>query len=218
MAKSNRDRVSEIMDALREGLGPFVLREYKQIYKGARYLQEIELTLNSNIYAAPHLPDDETALAKVDVQGWLNLMARQWNDVFKNRLGKSERSFVEELREARNDWAHQKSFTNDEAYRIADTATLLLKAVGAPKQAQIARDVANELLRLRFEAEQKDSKKSTAPLSEAPMTTSPGLRPWRLVVKPHPDVASGRYIQAEFAADLAQVVQGRADPEYGDPK
>src|SRR5690606_16320312 len=58
----------------------------------------------------------------------------------------------------------------------------------------------------------------TSPLSEAPTTTSPGLRPWRLVVKPHPDVASGRYIQAEFAADLAQVVQGKADPEYGDPE
>jgi predicted AAA+ superfamily ATPase len=218
MAKSNRDRVSEVMDALKEGLGPFVLREYKQIYKGARYLQEVELTLNSSAYSAPHLPDEQTALHKIDVQGWLNLMVRQWNDVFKTRLGKAERSFVGELQEARNDWAHQKPITNDEAYRIADTATRLLEAVGAPKQAQVARDVAQELLRLRFEAEQKASKKSTSPLSEAPTTTTPGLRPWRLVVKPHPDVASGRYIQAEFAADLAQVVQGKADPEYGDPK
>ena len=218
MAKSNRDRVSEVMDALKEGLGPFVLREYKQTHKGSGYLQEIERTLNSSAYAAPYLPDEATALAKVDVHGWLNLMSRQWNEVFKTRLGKAERSFVEELREARNDWAHQKSFTNDEAYRIADTAARLLEAVGAPKQAQIARDVAQELLRLRFEAEQKASKKVTAPLSEAPTTTTPGLKPWRLVVKPHPDVASGRYIQAEFAADLAQVVQGKADPEYGEPK
>jgi hypothetical protein len=218
MAKSNRDRVSEVMDALKEGLGPFVLREYKQIHKGARYLQEVELTLNSSAYSAPHLPDEATALTEVDVQGWLNLMVRQWNDVFKTRLGKAERSFVGELQEARNDWAHQKPFTNDEAYRIADTATRLLEAVGAPTQAQAARDIAQELLRLRFEAEQKQAKKKTGSLDEAPTTTTPGLRPWRLVVKPHPDVASGRYIQAEFAADLAQVVQGKADPEYGDPK
>ncbi|MCC6801844.1 MAG: DUF499 domain-containing protein [Anaerolineae bacterium] len=218
MAKSNRDRVGEVLDALKEGLGPFVLREYKQFHKGGRYLQEIELTLNSGAYSAPHLPDEAAALAKVDIQGWLNLMVRQWNDIFREKLGKSERSYVGELQDARNDWAHQKPFTNDEAYRAADTATRLLEAIGAPTHAQITREVAQELLRLRFEAEAKQAKKQTGPLDEAKPLTSPGLKPWRLVVKPHPDVASGRYIQAEFAADLAQVVQGKADPEYGDPK
>ena len=43
------------------------------------------------------------------------------------------------------------------------------------------------------------------------------LKPWREVVTPHPDVASGGYEQAEFAADLAQVVAGAADLEYQDP-
>ena len=218
MAKSNRDRISEIMDALKTGLGPFVLREYKFYYKGSRYLQEVELTLNTNAYSAPHLPDEETALREVDVQGWLNLMIRNWNDVFRSKLGHVERSYVGELLSARNDWAHQAAFTNDQAYRVADTAARLLLAVSAPNEAQTAQNIAQELLRLRFEAEQKASRKANGPLSEAPTTTSPGLRPWRLVVKPHPDVASGRFIQAEFAADLAQVVQGKADPEYGDPK
>lgn len=221
MAKSNRDRVSEVMDALKDGLAPFVLREYKFIYKGARYLQEIELTLNSNAYSAPHLPDEQAALDNIDLQGWLNLMIRKWNDVFKNKLGHVERSYVGELLSARNTLAHpteKNAFTNDAAYRVADTAARLLLAISAPNEAQIAQNIAQELLRLRFEAEQKASKKTTTPLSEAPTTTAPGLRPWRLVVKPHPDVASGRYIQAEFAADLAQVVQGKADPEYGDAK
>lgn len=219
MAKSNRDRIGEIIDALKEGLGPFVLREYKQFHKGSRYLQELELTLTTNVYSAPHLPDEKTALAEVDAQGWLNLMVRQWNEIFREKLGKSERSYVFELQDARNDWAHQKkAFTNDEAYRIADTATRLLEAVNAPKQAQIAREIAQELLRLRFDTEAKQATKKTGPLSEAPTTTTRGLKPWRFVVKPHPDVASGRYNQAEFAADLAQVVQGKADPEYGDPQ
>lgn len=218
MAKSNRDRVSQVMDALKEGLGPFVLREYKQIHKGARYLQEIELTLNSSTYAAPHLPDEKTALAKVDVQGWLNLMVRQWNDVFKIRFGKAERSYVGELQDARNDWAHQKSFTHDEAYRIADTAMRLLEAIGAPDQAQMTREVSKELLRLRFEEEQKKAQKEPSPVQPVPTTTTSGLRPWRMVVKPHPDVANGRYLQAEFAADLSQVVQGKAAAEYSDPK
>ena len=44
------------------------------------------------------------------------------------------------------------------------------------------------------------------------------LTPWREVVTPHPDVAAGRYHQAEFAADLAAVVAGNTAPEYQDPK
>ena len=218
MAKSNRNRVSEIMDALRSGLPPFILREYKFYYKGSRYLQEVELTLNTHSYSAPHLPDEETALRQVDIHGWLNLMWRQWNDIFRNKLGHAERNYVSELMTARNDWAHQAAFTNDDAYRVADTATRLLEAIGAPKEAQVTKEIAQDLLRLRFQNEAKKSKKQTGSLDEAPTTTTPGLKPWRMVVKPHPDVASGRYNQAEFAADLAQVVQGKADPEYGDPQ
>jgi predicted AAA+ superfamily ATPase len=43
------------------------------------------------------------------------------------------------------------------------------------------------------------------------------LKPWREVVMPHDDVASGRYQQAEFAADLWQVHLGEGTAEYRDP-
>lgn len=43
------------------------------------------------------------------------------------------------------------------------------------------------------------------------------LKPWREVVTPHPDVAEGRYHNAEFAVNLAEVVAGTADREYQDP-
>ena len=36
-------------------------------------------------------------------------------------------------------------------------------------------------------------------------------------MEPHPDVAQGRYRNAEFAADLAQVARGEASFEYQDP-
>lgn len=219
MAKSNRDRVGDILELLKVGLGPFILREYKFYYKGARYLQEIELTLSSNAYSPPHLPDETIALREVDIQGWLNLMIRNWKDIFSTKLGHVERSYIGELLSARNEWAHQQSFTNDQAYRIVDTASRLLRAVGATKEADLCDEIANELLRLRYDAEAKHStKKKGVTMGDAPTTTTQGLKPWRLVVQPHDDVANGRYIQAEFAADLAQVVQKKADPEYGDPQ
>lgn len=43
------------------------------------------------------------------------------------------------------------------------------------------------------------------------------LTPWREIVTPHPDVATGRYHQAEFAANLGDVIAGNADTEYQDP-
>lgn len=42
------------------------------------------------------------------------------------------------------------------------------------------------------------------------------LKPWREIIIPHKDVASGKYQQAEFAADLAQVLAGNAEIEYQD--
>jgi len=44
-----------------------------------------------------------------------------------------------------------------------------------------------------------------------------GLPCWREVMEPHPDVAQGRYRNAEFAADLAQVARGEGSFEYRDP-
>lgn len=42
------------------------------------------------------------------------------------------------------------------------------------------------------------------------------LKSWREVIIPHKDVAGGKYQQAEFAADLAQVLSGKAEIEYQD--
>ena len=40
------------------------------------------------------------------------------------------------------------------------------------------------------------------------------IKSWRDIIKPHNDVAQGRYKNAEFAADLAQVARGEGSPEY----
>ena len=44
------------------------------------------------------------------------------------------------------------------------------------------------------------------------------LKPWRDVIMPHEDVASGCYQQAEFAADLWQVHLGEGTDEYRVPQ
>ncbi len=61
-----------------------------------------------------------------------------------------------------------------------------------------------ELRRLMFDEQVRGEKRKVGgSLIEAAATGA--LKPWREVVTPHADVASGRYQQAEFAADLWQV-------------
>ena len=44
------------------------------------------------------------------------------------------------------------------------------------------------------------------------------IKPWREIAEPRDDVCSGNFQQAEFAADISAVHQGRAGNEYQDPE
>ena len=136
----------------------------------------------------------------------------QWNQVFRDNPGFSERSLVSELREVRNKWAHQETFSTDDTYRALDSAARLLTAISAPQADEIEK-MKMELLRLRFDEQVRGEKRKSAGTAiESPVPAS--LKPWREVVTPHKDVASGRYQQAEFAADLWQVHLGEGTDEY----
>lgn len=215
MAITNKERVGRVLDIAREGLLPFVLREYRAAYKG-EVVREIEAVL------APNNPDgrppaghtNQALLTEaIDTQACLQLLWRRWNDLFQDKLGHPGRAYVSELIQARNDWAHTGRFDNNQAYRIADTAGLLLKMISAAGEAAKVEKISQELLRLRYENEAKREIANPTPQANNPA----GLSPWRQVIQPHPDVATGRYTQAEFAADLSQVLAGIAQSEYQEP-
>jgi len=210
MAISNHERVGRALKLLQEGLYPFVEREMKAIHND-RWL----------IPASSSLPDSyvrnknvQTVLQE-DVSALLIVIWEQWNNIFKNPLGQSERTLVSELRNTRNDWAHKPTFSTDDTYRALDSITRLLTAIAAPEADQVEKQK-QELLRIRFEEQARQQTRRTAvvPTEGQPMT---GLKPWREIATPHPDVASGRFQQAEFAADLWEVYLDQGSDEYRDP-
>jgi len=71
----------------------------------------------------------------------------QWNQVFRYKLGMAERSLVSELREYRNRWAHQDLFSDDDSYRVLDSAQRLLMAVGAHEAATLIEDRKIDVMR-----------------------------------------------------------------------
>ena len=211
MAQTNHERVGRALETLNKGLQPFIEREMQSVY-GERWMQEAASSLRDY-----HMVSAHNGELSGDTQVLLMVMWDQWTTVFRNVLGHAERSLVSELRETRNKWAHQNVFSTDDAYRALDSIQRLLTAVSAATQASEVERQKQELLRLRFDEQARNEtrKIATAPLEGKP---SNGLRPWREIVAPQPDVASGRFQLAEFAADLAQVHRGVGSDEYRLPR
>jgi len=210
MAQSNHERVGKALELLNSGLKPFVEREMLAKY-GTRWQYEALKSLREQ-----HLSGDDEEI-HLDTQGLMLIVWDQWNMVFNRVLGHSERSIVSELRDTRNHWAHQKPFSGDDTYRALDSMQRLLTAVSAMQQAGEVERQKQELLRIRFDEQVRNEtrKVAVAPIEGRPTM---GLRPWREVVTPQLDVTSGRYLFAEFAADLGQVHRGAGSDEYRVPR
>ena len=207
MALSNHERVGKSLEVLKAGLPAYVERELKNAH-GTNWLATAKQILGPGIQigGTEKAPDWDAA-------GLLRVMWECWNDIFGKTLGRAERSIVSELMEIRNKWAHQKPFSTDDAYRALDSMHRLLNAVGASKEADELESQKAELMRVKFDEQARHERRKTQATLGLEAGTAAGLKPWREVVTPHPDVASGRYQQAEFAADLWQVYRASFSPE-----
>ena len=205
MVMANPERISRALDHLRDGLGP-KCEETWQGFFGDDWLDQV----NSRL----HHPD--TNPSTNDVAFLFKGMKVTWNDVFGHGFPPAIRSLVFELSEVRNGWAHQQAFSTDDTSRALDSMERVLEAFGNADQRKEIRDLRRDLVRQMFDEESRSERRKTAakPTEGEPQA---GLTPWREIITPHADVASGRFDQAEFAADLFEVANGTADEEYQDP-
>lgn len=160
----------------------------------------------------------------LDVARCLVLIDVLWNEIFKKKLSLEHRNWVKELITTRNKWAHKGGgdFTSDNACRALDTMARLLEQIDS----ESTEEIRGLLRQIRYGT--SDASTSITRIQNVPASTEPsgnvlnntpqqGLTPWRFAIEPHPDVAKGLYLQAEFAADLFQVFKGTALLEYQDP-
>ena len=209
MAKSTRQHVFEGMELLPEGLIPFVEKRLESSLTGHWQLQVVERIQGLR-------PNSKGEVAW-DQQGLLKTIMLFWRDAFSAVLGHSERSYVSELLEVRNRLSHNETFTYDDAERALDTMRRLMEAISAGDVAEQLSKMRDTILRTKFaELARNEERRKTKRLDIAVETVG-GLLPWREVVEPHQDVATGEFQQAEFAADLAKVHNGSAPSEYRNP-
>ena len=206
MVMANNDRISKALDLLRDGLRPACEQTWQGFY-GDDWLNHINGLL--------HHPDKQPNTD--DIAYLLKCIKVTWNEVFGHGLPAATRSLIFELADVRNTWAHKGTFSSDDTVRALDSMERVLREFGDADQRNALKSLRRDLMRQMFDEESRSERRRTAakPTEGQPQA---GLTPWRKIITPHADVASGRFDQAEFAADLFEVASGDADPEYQDPE
>ena len=218
MAKSdsNRDRIGRMFEILAPPLEEFIARAVEpELDDGIEWSQLVALkdTKKKGSADKSYDKDDPQVQLRMLTENVPHHVKPGWYP-FDGQLSPTQRSFASELRDVRNEWAHMKSFSDDDAYRALDTAERFLYGIGAATAGEEVRGVRLELRRV---ASDKDDRKALK--SAIVMPQSEGLTPWRDVLPPHDDVATGNFQAAEFAADLYKVSTRSADAgdDYAEP-
>ena len=209
MAKSTRQSVFEGMELLPAALVPFVEKRLESSLTGHWQLQVVEKLQGLRPNNKGEIAWDQSAL--------FNAMDRFWSEAFRAVLGRAERALVNELVDVRNKLAHNDTFTYDDAERALDSMRRLMEAISAGEIADQLGKMRDTILRTKFTELQRNEERRKTRLDISVETTA-GLLPWREVVEPHQDVATGEFLQAEFAADLGKVHNGSAASEYLNPQ
>lgn len=224
---TNHDLVTKGFNRLLEALIPYIVHELIQTYDSDFWQAGVMVKLRDDQKRG--LPTNGTVnelASSLDIAKCLLLMEINWREVFGKKLPRDCKNYVIELKGKRNEWAHKglEDLTDSNAFRALDTMSRLAEQIDPEAAADI-----NALLR---QVRYGSAEGSTAVTSNAGggAVAAParrkaleqtkavrGLPSWREVMEPHIDVAEGRYKNAEFAADLAQVARGKGELEYRDP-
>ena len=214
MAISNRDRVGKMFELIAPALDDFIARSVApQLPEGTSWTRLVEMKdTKKGVEGKEYHALDPQVQLRMLTENIPHSLKAGWYP-FDDAIGRVGQGYCKELREARNDWAHNKSFSDDDAYRALDTAERLLAAIGAPSVADEVKSIRLGLRRLTADKDDRKVLKSAAVTPE-----SAGLRPWREVLAPHDDVATGNFQAAEFAADLHKVAATEeAGKDYAEP-
>ena len=224
---TNHDLVTKGFNRLLEALIPYIVHELIQTYGTDFWQAGVMVKLHDDQKRG--LPTNGTVnelASSLDIAKCLLLMEINWREVFGKKLPRDCKNYVIELKGKRNEWAHKglEDLTDSNAFRALDTMSRLAEQIDSDATNDI-----NALLRqVRYGSAEgsiavtsntvADAEEIPARRKELEQTKAvSGLPSWRDVIEPHMDVAEGRYKNAEFAADLAQVARGKGELEYRDP-
>lgn len=206
-------------------MAAYIAQEMSREYKGS-WWQEVLTSIGDQGWDLPSSGEWSKLVDSLDVANCLRLIDRQWGALFRKHLSRDRRAWANELMGVRNTVSHAGSqdIPQDDAERALDTMARLC----ADFDLQGAEEIRTILRELRYGTSMGSTTVTEANVAPEPpkkktevgiLTRISGskLPSWREIIEPHPDVAQGRYLNAEFAADLSQVARGEGAFEYRDP-
>lgn len=137
---AHHDSISQALTVLAEALGPDIEQRLQAAY-GDDWRSRLQAGFRD-----PRRFEKVDGKIDWDAQLVLTVMWDHWNVLFRGTLGHLERSLVSELREFRNQWAHQKPLSFDDAYRVLDSIERLLRALQLAPPAEDVAVMKRELL------------------------------------------------------------------------
>ena len=174
---------------------------------------------------AQSLGRGETVAGSIEFSDFPHLVNRRWREVFAEEFN-NEHTVLNQLWlavEARNRVSHrgegdiEVDYVQAHLYHVA----AILDRIHVPDAAAEVRGISEGLNAEPSTLAQRAPEQASQADSAGRAAESPpgnGLKPWREVAPPNSDVTDGTLREAEFAADLQLVYDGRADATvYGQP-
>lgn len=215
MNEKNHSDIGRAMNfILRPMLAASIQRELSRYYGAGQWWRRgvLDALYTEQKRFLPTSGTYEELTDKLDIQLCITLIEYHWREIFSKTAPRGYFNWIKELKTIRNSWAHdQNAFDDATTIRALDTMAQISASIDTEATEQL-RTMWNEKLNRQSKTEpEKDN------IEEVFKTPSSNLKSWRNVIEPNPDVAKGRYRQAEFAADLAQVVRNEGSSEYLNP-
>jgi Swt1-like HEPN len=130
--REGRAYIDRLLADFRSGLEPFVLTVLKSSH-GADWYAVLRNTPDLRVAADAHKVQlDATALVRV--------VLTHWDVTFSQVLRPSDRSLLFEIRNIRNQWAHQATISFDDIDRLADNVIRLLTSINAEHVERVIRE------------------------------------------------------------------------------
>lgn len=99
----------------------------------------------------PFVTNRTGLIVETDPSALIRLMLDRWDDAFHAVLGYHGKNLLYEIRDVRNDWAHnRRAFTDDDTDRCLDSIERLLDAAGATTQSTSIKGIKEQRRRVRY--------------------------------------------------------------------
>ena len=192
--RPNQDALYQALNIYCDAMRPFIFRNLKTV-------QGLS-------------PEDQFQNeADIDFGDFPHLFRKYWHDAFKQRFDpdRDVRSAVGIITEARNNTFHTETEDLTSGYALARLHEIadILGQINAPEQKQKVEAIRDKIL--------TNAVPTVAAKPKLPRRKAADLTSWRDVIRPNTDVIEGTFRKSEFAADLQNVFEGKAESaEYGE--